>query len=567
MRLGLMTILLGYFLSAVGAIAFPASNEKQVALTQAERDWIAQQPPLRAGMTTAYPPFSYRDPTGKLAGVDVDILNLISERTGLKFKIVDRSSWEKVAKLALDNQLDFCSGVAQTPERLEKFSFTRPYSDSPVVIVGQEGDYRFQHISLLSEARIAMPRQHSVTAALAKRLPSARVILADTPAECFKLVEQKKADATIANLFVTTRYLNENPGSGLMICGVVREFSFPIRLAAARDKGPLLDILDNALATISLEEMDRILSKHLLFELQGGQRIEFLQQWMGKIVAGCLLVVALLLLWNFLVRKEVRARRLAEAELRKVNDELREANQETKVFAYSLSHDLKGPLRAISGFAEILKEDYQDKLDPEGQENLDRVISGASRMSNLIRDILLYSRASHSETTLQTIPLNSMVPQLINEFPPEQRKCFEIVSPLPEVKGDPTLLSQCIANLLANAVKFVPNDRVPKIRIRAESEDSIVKLWVEDNGIGIAPEDRERIFKIFERAAPSDYDGTGIGLAIVTKAIKQMEGTVGVESEFGKGSRFWIRLHAAGKEKPAAKSGHTRFFRRQPVPS
>jgi signal transduction histidine kinase len=146
-----------------------------------------------------------------------------------------------------------------------------------------------------------------------------------------------------------------------------------------------------------------------------------------------------------------------------------------------------------------------------------------------------------------------LVHQLVGEFAPEQRGCFHVASPLLEVQANPTLLGQCVANLLSNAVKFVPRERTPSINIRAEQKGSFVKLWVEDNGIGIAPENQQRIFKLFERVAP-DYEGTGVGLAVVAKAMERMGGSFGVESESDTGSRFWIRLPCSDPEVVPAKS-------------
>src|SRR5262249_36172005 len=112
----------------------------------------------------------------------------------------------------------------------------------------------------------------------------------------------------------------------------------------------------------------------------------------------------------------------------------------------------------------------------------------------------------------------------------------------------------CLENLLSNAIRFVPCERTPQVTIRAMQEDSRVTVLVRDNGIGVEPEDQQRIFQIFERAAPADYKGTGIGLAVVAKAADRMGGRVGVESEVGQGSQFWIRLPGAGAQKPPRKS-------------
>jgi signal transduction histidine kinase len=548
-----MMILAGLALSATGSFGSPGSNGKPIDLSQEERDWITNHSSLRVGTSTAFPPFAYLDAEGKVAGIDSDILKTVSERTGLKFEIVPAPSWEEVAVLAMQGKLEMVAGVSQSSFREKYFLFTEPYFNSQIVIIGREGDRRFPHFSMMHHARIAMPRHHLPTQALVKRLPSAEVILRSTQAECFDLVARGKADATIANLFITTEYLNQHPRSKLAICGVASDLDFPIRMAVRRDSGPLLGILDKGLESISQDEMDDIFSKHLLIELQGARRVGLLHERIKQLLLAAAAVGALLLLWNFSMRREIRVRRAAEAEMREANHELQEANQSMEVFSHSLSHDLKGPLRAITGFAEVLKVDFHDKIDSDAQEYLDRITASAYRMNNLMNDVVAYNRASRSESSIKTVSLDRLVPELVSEFPPEQRGCFHVDSPLPNVQADPTLLGQCVANLLSNAVKFVPSERAPSIDIRAEQKGSFVKLWVEDNGIGIAPEDQERIFKLFERVAP-DYEGTGVGLAVVAKAMERMGGSFGVESEPDKGSRFWIRLPRSSPEVVPAKS-------------
>src|SRR6476620_2821671 len=244
---------------------------------------------------------------------------------------------------------------------------------------------------MLRQARIAMPRKHLTTRELAARLPSANIILAGTQAECFEMFAKGEVDVAVANLFVTSQYLDEHPAAKLAICGVISEFDFPVRFVMKRPNTVLQGILNKGLESISTEERDVIFSKHILFELQGARRVGLLHERIKELLLAAAAVGALLLLWNFSMRKEIRARRVAEAELR-------EANQSMEVFSHSLSHDLKGPLRAISGFAEMLKKGCQDKIDSNGQEYLERITASASRMNNLMDDVLVFNRASRSES-------------------------------------------------------------------------------------------------------------------------------------------------------------------------
>jgi len=225
---------------------------------------------------------------------------------------------------------------------------------------------------------------------------------------------------------------------------------------------------------------------------------------------------------------------------------LQAANQELESFAYSISHDLRAPLRAIQGFAQAFLEDYGDRLDNLGQEYAHRIVTAAARLDTLIQDLLNYSRVGRTDLQLQSINLTSLVEDVLAQIETDlQQQRGEVIveKPLLSVLGHRSTLVQIISNLVSNAAKFVEPEVTPKIRIWTELRDDHVRLWVADNGIGIAPQHQSRIFKIFERLHGAEvYPGTGIGLAIVHKGAERMGGQAGVESQLGKGSQFWIEL-------------------------
>ena len=228
--------------------------------------------------------------------------------------------------------------------------------------------------------------------------------------------------------------------------------------------------------------------------------------------------------------------------------QLQDTVQQLEAFSYSVSHDLRAPLRAMLGFAEALQEDCADQLSKEGKGYAARIIAAAHRLDRLINDILLYSRTARANFQLQPVDLEKIVLDAMQEQPAFQPPMaeIEVVHPLPPVMGHEPSIMQCVVNLLSNAVKFVPKGRRPKIQIYSEMHDAAVRLVVADNGVGIAPEDIGRIFRLFERLHPaSAFEGTGIGLTIVRKAIERMGGEVGVSSVLGDGSRFWIQLPKA----------------------
>jgi PAS domain S-box-containing protein len=252
------------------------------------------------------------------------------------------------------------------------------------------------------------------------------------------------------------------------------------------------------------------------------------------------------------ITESVRAKRaLADSrqELERLVNErtasLQEAVTQMEEFSYSVSHDLRAPLRAMQGYATALLEDYGDKIDEAGQEYLKRIASAGHRMDRLTRDVLVYSKIPRTAFKTQPVDLDKLVSDIVRQNVPTQAKDANITigSPLLPVLGNESFLAQSVSNLVDNAVKFAAKERPLKIRIWTECHKEQVRLWVEDNGIGILPEHQSRVWGMFERIHPQHlYEGTGIGLAIVRKTIERMNGTMGVVSDGTTGSRFWIQL-------------------------
>jgi PAS domain S-box-containing protein len=223
---------------------------------------------------------------------------------------------------------------------------------------------------------------------------------------------------------------------------------------------------------------------------------------------------------------------------------------ELEAFSYSLSHDMRAPLRAINSFVEIVLADYGERLGEDGVDLLNKTTSAAQRMDHLIVDLLAFTRVSRAHVEMGPVNVEKLIRGIIAERPDFQPPDADITiaSPLAWLTGNDVFLTQCVTNLLSNAVKFVPPDVKPVVRICSERIDGKVRLWFQDNGIGIDALGQRRLFQMFQRMHSEGYPGTGIGLAIVRKAVERMGGEAGVESEAGKGSRFWLQLPAAEHE-------------------
>jgi signal transduction histidine kinase len=233
-----------------------------------------------------------------------------------------------------------------------------------------------------------------------------------------------------------------------------------------------------------------------------------------------------------------------------LNEKLKLANAELEAFSYSVSHDLRSPLRAMQGYAHTLAEEYQEKLDAQAREYLQRISKAAVRMDALVQDVLAYTRLAKAEIQIGRVDLEGLIHDIVRDSRGlnQAHASVSIKSPLHAVLGHEACLTQCLSNLLENSAKFVAVGTPPKITIRTERHDTQVRIWVEDNGIGIDPGHYSRIFQMFGRVHHNNaYEGTGMGLTIVKKAVERMNGQLGVQSTLGAGSQFWIQLPAVAE--------------------
>jgi signal transduction histidine kinase len=273
---------------------------------------------------------------------------------------------------------------------------------------------------------------------------------------------------------------------------------------------------------------------------------------LGKAIAGPVAVAverrqAAEVLAQAKAQLEEHAKNLEQAVVERTAT-LRETINELEAFSYSLSHDMRAPLRAMRSFSEILQNQHASELTPPAKELLTRIISASGRLDRLIQDVLTYSRIALTPIERSPIDLEKLLLQIIQEHPSFQapQAEIEVISPILPVLGHEASLTQCVYNLLSNGVKFVQEGRLPRVRVCSEHQDGQVKIWFEDNGIGIPAEAQSRMFLMFQRFHPAGkYEGTGMGLTIVKRAAERMGGEVGVISEPGQGSRFWLSLPLA----------------------
>jgi PAS domain S-box-containing protein len=318
---------------------------------------------------------------------------------------------------------------------------------------------------------------------------------------------------------------------------------------------------DDRILPLADRPVSRVLRGEVLRDWE--LRIRRLDQGWEKIIAysGWLIRSASGEMLAFVSTSDITERKRAEDQVRELNQqledrvrrrtaELESANKELEAFSYSVSHDLRAPLRAINGFSQAVMEDYGSSLPAEGQEYLGTICRGAMRMGELIDDLLAFSRLSRQSLSLSPVDTRNLVSQCLEDLEPTHKgRVIEFsVGELPSCLGDRALLKQVWTNLLSNAIKFTSNRQCASVQVGAQLEPGKVVYFVKDNGAGFDMKYANKLFGVFQRLHRNDeFEGTGVGLAIVQRIVHRHGGRVWADAVLDQGATFYFTVAEEGK--------------------
>ena len=524
------------------------SSNNVVNLTPEERDFIAAHPVIRLGVDPNFVPYEYIDIDKSYNGIAKDYLDLISEKTGLKFEITQGLTWDQAYEKAVLKELDGLPIIGKSTEREKYFIFSDSYySFQRVLFVNNENNIdSFDDL----QGRVVAVQKNSSHHEYLKTIDNITLSLYNTVEEALIALSNNQESAFVGNL-ATTLYIAKNEGiSQLEYMSIPNQSQQTLHFAARNDYPELISIINKGLKAITVSE-----------------RIEIDNRWIGVVsktdytwLIQLFLVIGLIALaivlvsfyWIVRLRKEIEQRKLTEVELHYAKEEADRANQVKSSFLARMSHEIRTPLNAISGMSYILKKTGLTKTQ---QNYLDKISSASKDVLEIINDILDFAKIESGKVDLEIISFNldEILEHIVSivSFKAEEQGIELRVERDPSVPmyffGDAKRIQQILLNLLNNSVKFTEKGSVT-LKIKLIEKNEIVyrlQISVIDTGIGMNQDQLNNLFIPFTQADSSinrRFGGTGLGLSIVKSLLDLMNGNIEVSSVLHEGSSFNILL-------------------------
>jgi signal transduction histidine kinase len=532
---------------------------------------------LKTIIVDNYSPYTFVNQSGDPDGFSVDLIKAVAEEMGLALKIhVD--TWAPARNALKDGNIDVLPMMAYSKERDEQFDFSVPHTIAYDAFFTRKDAGRIRSLDDLRGKKIIVMKgdqAHDYLLSTGTIGPEQLIFINSLP-DALRLLSSGKGDAALMPKLVGLIVVKNLKLSNLELSPIVIEaYNRPFSFAVTEGNQPLLERLSQGLSIVKTSDQYSNIYKKWFGALEPpGLSLKTVLKYIGVIILVFMVIGTVLLLWSFSLRRqvafrtrsleeEISERKQAEEALResegkyrelsveleqrvqKRTDQLEGANKELESFAYSVSHDLRAPLRGIDGFSQVLLEDYEEKLDEEGKDYLGRIRSGTQRMGHLIDDLLRLSRLTRSEMRHEPVNLSTLAENVsvaLRESGSERKVTFDITPNL-KAHGDRYLLGVAIENLFSNAWKFSSGHDQARIEFGVEKLEGKNAYFIRDDGVGFDMAYADKLFGAFQRLhGTTEFPGSGIGLATVQRIIHRHGGQIWAESKVGEGATFYFTL-------------------------
>jgi signal transduction histidine kinase len=534
-------------------------DQEKIKLTGAEEKWLDAHPVIRLAPDIAWPPVEWVDENGQYSGLVADYVRLIEGKLGIQFEIEKEKSWTEVVQAVKDHELDVFPSIVRTQSREVYTHFTRPYISFPTVIVARNSINYIDGAEGLRGRKVAIVDGYVSHEFLQLYHPELDLHPQATVEDALIAVSKGQYDAFVGNIATASYTMRQEGLANLKIAGETTN-RFDLSMGARDDWPELVGILQKAIDSIDGKQHTAIHDKWLGIRYE--HVVDYTLLW--QVLAAVLVVIGLMYYLNRKMAGEVTRRKKIEGELLDANAVLHEArrvaehaNRAKSQFLSSMSHELRTPLNAVIGFSQILELNAEG-LGKENRESVKHIHEAGIHLLALINEVLDLASIDAGKLKLSITPVK--LEQVFEE------SC-SLAAPLAlsndisinmssacnfMVYADAVRLRQAVLNYLSNAIKYNRTGGNVWISCHAVSNDR-VRINVKDTGFGLTGEQITQLFQPFGRVGTQAHgiEGTGIGLAITKELIELMGGSVGIDSELGKGSTFWLELDCVPPDESA----------------